>query len=153
MSFRFLHVSLAIVTAITLSPAWAAADSFTLTGPRDETIELEARLAGTDKRTSALELASGRYVLVPQAAIKGHVNGDDPTPLTVKEMDMELRQEFGEDHFFSHVAKPYVVGFILERPLSSKQQEIRAKSLLRKAYAFMKSVQGMFLKFTRSVRI
>ena len=153
MTFRILQVTLISLIGVAITANSAVADKFTLTGRRGETIEVEARLAGSGQGTTALELASGRYLLVPEAAIEDRVKGDDPTPLTAKQMEAELREEFGEDRFFSHVAQPYVVGFILERPLQNKQQEVRAKALLKKAYAFMRSVQGMFLKFTRSVRV
>ena len=73
MTFRILKATLISLVSMAFTANSVVADKFTLTGRRGETIELEARLAGSGQGTTALELNSGRYLLVPEAAIQDRI--------------------------------------------------------------------------------
>jgi len=152
-----VHCGCRIVLALVLSGSlWrqpANADQFTILNEGGETIEVDARLTGSGQGLHALELADGQLLLVPQRAVKKHEHTPDPEPLTGAAVAERLMEKFGNDRFFVHVEKPFVIGCVLTAPVGENRSEVQFKSLLKKGHRFMRSVQGMFLKFTRNVRV
>lgn len=128
------------------------ADEFLLINPQGEEETLEAELVGSDKNWHALALPDGRYRVVPQAAVRKRTPKAGPTPMTAKEVALELKKEYGDDLFRYDILDTYVVGLVLSTPLP-KASEPRAKKVLDKATSFMKQVEKAFTIFLKESKI
>lgn len=128
------------------------ADTFTYEDEDGETVEVEARLAGSGQGLHALELADGEIRLVPQAAVSKRVAAEGPEPIGVDAMAEKLTEQFGAEKFRFHKEGSFVVGLVLSAPLP-KKSESRARSFLKKAGRFMKSVEGNFTTFVKKMKI
>ncbi len=140
-----------LATIVACRPAFA--DKFTFVDREGDTVQVEARLAGSGQDLHALEMANGRLLLVPQQVIKKRATGPDPKPLSTTEMAAHLTDMFGAERIRTHVDKPFVIAYILAKPLADRKDETRVKVFLNKANQFMNSVQSEFLSFMRGVRM
>ncbi len=151
---RLLRRSLCGVTVlfatVLLSPL-ARGDHFTYVDKQGETVNVEARLAGSGQGMHALELDDGSIRLVPQRAVTKREVAEGPEPIDTKEMIKRLTNKFGQEKFRAYDRKPYVIGVVLAAPLP-KSHESRVRGLLRQAAKFMRNVETTFMSYARNVR-
>jgi len=139
-----------LLAALLLSPQ-ARADRFTYTDKQGETVNVEARLAGSGQGMHALELDDGSIRLVPQRAVTKREVAEGPEPIDTNEMIERLTEKFGKEKFRAYDRKPYVIGVVLAAPLP-KSHESRVRGLLATAATFMRRVETNFMKYARNVR-
>ncbi len=142
---RFFFLLLSVV----LANATVRADTFTYQNEAGETVTLEARLYAEGQGVFALEKADGQIEIVPEGAIMERKPGDGPKPLTEAEMVEKLTEQFGADVFRAQIRSPFVCGLVLSGPLSSKIEETRSRTFLKKATDFMKRIENIFEQFAR----
>jgi hypothetical protein len=129
------------------------ADTFTYVDSSGKQIEVEAKLAGSGQKFHALELSDGRLLLVPQAALRKRVPGDDPKPLDAAAVEKTLYDTFRKERLLTLVDKSMVVAFVHARPRQNRKELQKKKLFLKKAARFLRSVQGKFLSFIRLTRV
>lgn len=150
--FSRLPIAGLLLMAAALMPASPAlADRFTYVDQDGKTMTVEARLAGSGQGMHALELADGRFQLIPQRAVTKREAAPGPEPIGNKAMIAQLTRKFGEDRFRAYARKSYVIGLVLSEPLP-KSHERRALGLLKQAAQFMRNVEVVFMKFAGHVR-
>ena len=130
----------------------ARADHFVYRTEDGETVEVEARLAGTGQGAMALELADGQFRLVPEGSIEKREPKEGPTPVDAAAIEAALEKQFGADLFRSQSKEPFVIGLVLGSTLP-KTYEGRAKGFLTKVAGFMKNVDSAFAAFVKEARI
>jgi hypothetical protein len=130
----------------------ALADTFEYVDEQGKGQKVEARFYGEGQGAIALELADGSLSIIPQGALKKRTPGDDPTPMTSKDMLTRLEGEFGKELFRGRVEKQYVVGVVLTAPLP-KTSERRVAANLLKAARYMSGIENMFQRFCKSMKI
>ena len=143
-------VVFAVLLGLATNPTFA--DTFEYVDAEGKDKKVEARFYGEGQGAIALELGDGSLSIVPQAALKKRMPGDDPTPMTPQEMLTRLEGEFGEDLFRGRVEKQYVVGVVLTAPLP-KSSERRVGANLLKAARYMTGIENMFQRFCKSIKI
>jgi hypothetical protein len=127
-------------------------DTFTYVDKAGAVHVKEAMLYGSGLGLHALLGADGQITVVPQAAVTTRVPGDDPVPVTPAEMVQLLETEFQEPGIRTHVEGYYVVALVLAGPLPERS-EVRVGGFLRKAATFMKTVDSVFSRYCRDMRI
>lgn len=142
-----------LATFILLLAHSTRADDFTYVNEDGDTVIAEARLAGSGQGVHALELADGQILLVPQAAIQKRTIKPGPKPVDEKQMVEQLKKMFVEERLLIETARPFVLGFILSGPKSEDRQLRLKQAMLKKAGAFLRTVQTTFLKFIRTARV
>lgn len=146
-------ISLMVVSLCVGDPAISLrADEFTLIDRNGAEETLEAELVGSDQDWHALALPDGRYRLIPQAAVRKRTPKPGPTPMTAKEIALELEKEYGAELFRYDVLDTYVVGLVLSTPLP-KTSEARTRKVLDRATTFMKQVEKAFTTFLKDAKI
>lgn len=130
----------------------ARGDTFTYRDQNGETVEVEARLAGSGEGWHALELADGQIRRVPQAAVLKREIGPGPTPVDADGMIELLTEKFGAETFRAAKEGPYVIGLVLSAPLP-RSAESRAAGFLKQAGRSMRNVESVFLQFIRMMRL
>ena len=132
-------------------PTASHADIFRYRNAIGDLVEVEARLAGSGQGAHALELPDGQLRIIPQAAVEQRVIQAGPTPVGVDEMVERLEREFGRAEIRIHKQAPYVIGLILKSPIR-QSEEARVRGFMKKTARFMKTVEGVFMRFAKSAR-
>ncbi len=128
------------------------ADRFTYVDRQGQQQSVDARLAGTGAGMLALERADGQYEIVPAAAVKSRVPGDDPVPITPAEMAQQLEERFGAERFRYRIGEPCVVGLVLTAPLADDGLT-RLDRFFNNAAGFMQSIDRVFSNFAREMKL
>jgi len=151
-SRRFAAVA-ALVAACALPAARTSlADKFHYRDEDGKPVELDASLVAFERGVYVLETSDGRYHLVPREAAEKRVPASGPAPLDGPAMAARFQEEFTAERFRSYLQDPFVIGLVLGSPLP-KTSEGAAKGFLRDAAAFMKNVEGAFVRYVRDARI
>lgn len=141
-----------LVLIVVLTTGTATADHFTYLDEQGNTVNIEARLAGSGQGVHALELADGSMRLVPERAVQKREAAEGPEPIDTKTMIAQLTERFGADRFRAYDRKPFVIGVVLSDDLP-KSHESRVRGLLQTAAKFMGNVETVFMSFARSMRL
>ena len=149
-----MHIRLApaLVCAYLMVPLFALGDTFTVREDDGNKVVIEARLVGEGQGVMALERTDGRIEVVPQNQILKREPGPDPEPLSGEAVLERLSERFGSDKFRGYTDAPYAIGLVLAEPLP-KQFETKATTFLKKAAAFMKTVEKVFISFIDDMKI
>ena len=142
---------LLLVALLALDVGLGRADTFTCIDVEGKTSKVEARLIGEGQGACVLEKADGQLLIVPQSAIKQRKTAPGPEPLDDDAVIENLAKQFGSDLFRAHKQPPYVIGLILTAPLPERSEK-RTQGFLKRAARFMRSVDGVFLRYAKSVR-
>lgn len=147
-------IVLCALTSILASPfkSLVRADLFVYKDSKGEMVEVEARLVGSGRGATVLEIADGQYHIVPDEAIEKRELKEGPEPIDDDAMLAQLQKKFGADRFRSYTKEPFVIGLVLASRLP-KNAESRAKNFLTKAATFMKGVEGAFVTFVKEARV
>jgi hypothetical protein len=148
----FVRLGLPVIFPLLLGVGPARGDVFVYRTEAGETVEVEARLAGSGQGALALETADGQFKIIAEGAVQKREPKDGPAPLDSASIESSLEKQFGEDLFRSQVKEPYVIGLVLGSPLP-KSYENRAKGFLTKVAGFFKNVDSAFAAFVKEARI
>lgn len=134
------------------APKANAVDRYTFLNSDGEKERVVARLVGKGKGFQALEEPSGRIRVVQDGARPSSSDSEEFRPLDHKEVAAELETKYGKDLFRFQIEEPFLIGLVLMAPID-KRAEKQVVGSLRKVGRFLKTVESLFLKFTRSYRI
>lgn len=142
-----------ILTALLLVLATnqVGADEFTYVDQSGKSVTTSARIIGEGQGFVALERWDGQIQPVPAGAITERKVTGDPDPAGVTGMQEILTELFGEDKVRFETGSESLVALILQGPLD-KQGETRGKAFLKKAGAFTKNVDEVFLRFAKQMK-
>lgn len=151
MSVAFRVPPIVLFAAILMSRPLQA-DTFEYVDEDRRSQTVDAKLYATGQGAMALELEDGSLQLVPEAAVRKRMPGEDPQALSTDEMLKRLQDEFGEELFRGQVAGNFVIGVILTSPLPKTSERAVQRNLIRAA-GYMRSIERTFAAFCRSLKI
>ena len=146
------QVALGAVVICLALPRISSADLFTVREDDGNKVTVEARFAGEGQGAVALERTDGRIEIVPSGQILHREPAPDPMPLTPDALLVRLTERFGREKFRGHADSTYVIGMVLSEPLP-RQYETKSATLLKKAAAFLKTVEKVFLDFVDDMKL
>ncbi|MBM4076850.1 MAG: DUF1570 domain-containing protein, partial [Planctomycetes bacterium] len=152
LRYSVIVLSVALTVAVETKTRSAFADLFEIREDDGNTATIEARILGEGQGFIAIERTDGRIEVVSQGQILKRQVGTDPEPISCEQALERLEDRFGKDKFRGICNSPYVVGLVLAEPLA-KPHESNASTFLKKAVAFMKTVENVFDKFTNNLKI
>ncbi len=114
-------------------------------------VTTRARLIGSGQGFQALERWDGQIQLVPNGAIQARDMMGDPEPIDIAGMQSLLTELFGAENVRFEGKAPFLVCMVLDGTLD-RAGEQRCTQFIKKACTFMKNVDGVFLRYARSMK-
>lgn len=90
----FVRLVLPVIPLL-LGAGPARGDIFVYRTEAGETIEVEARLAGSGQGALALEAADGQFRIIAEGAVQKREPKDGPDPLDAAAIEASLEKQFG----------------------------------------------------------
>src|SRR5690606_24131600 len=140
------------ILGVVLLAGTASSDTFIWVDEQQQTQTVEGWLVASGGGVHVGAQADGQYRLIPQERLRQRVPGEAPPSVTPATMAERLREKFGPQRIRLHVEEPYVVGLILAAPLPAESYDA-AKNFLHKASRFLHTIETVFSRFCRDLRL
>lgn len=131
----------------------ATADEVTFRNDAGDDVTVEAAVAGRGQQVLGLELADGRFLLLPEDRVTRHVERKGPEPETHAEVEERLRDRFVEGRVLTIVQKPYVLGLVLREKEEESPALARKKNALGRLARLFTALGSKFRAFARWTKV
>ncbi len=147
-----LHRVLILLAAPVFLSIPAISDEVEFLNKDGDSQTIQGRIYAADPLKTVLQKDDGSFELVPSALITKRTPADPPAFVTSEQMLARLQEEYGSELFRGAVSGHFVVGVVLQDPVTAKN-EPRLQRALERAVGYMNRIEESFDKFITALDI